>query len=61
MFERFCKPLRNVATETFAESSANWEVSSNRILSGRPLGYFTNVKLVIHYLMYGFQPVSSTC
>ena len=51
------KWLRNVVTETFAEPSANWEVSSNRILTGRPSGFFINVKLVIHYLMYGFRPV----
>ena len=51
IFESFCKPLRNVVTETFAEPAANWEVSSNRILTGRPSGSFINVKLVIHYLM----------
>ena len=45
---------RNVVTETFAEPSENWEVSSNRILIGRPSDFFINVKLVIHYLMYGF-------
>ena len=61
-FGSFCKPPRNVVTETFAEPSANWEVSSNRILTDRPSGSFINVKLVIHYyLMYGFPPVSSTC
>ena len=57
----FCKPLRNVVTETFAEPSAKWEVSPNRILTGRQSGSLINVKLVIHYLMYGFRPVSSTC
>ena len=51
MFGSFCKLLRNVVTETFAEPAANWEVSSNRILTGRPTGSFINVKLVIHYLM----------
>ena len=51
IFGSFCKPLRNVVTETFAEPAANWEVSSNRILTGRPSGSFINVKLVIHYLM----------
>ena len=56
VFGSFCKLLRNVVTETFAEPSANWEVSSNRILTGRPLGSFINVKLVIHYLMYSFRP-----
>ena len=62
IFGSFCKPLRNVVTETSAEPSANWEVSSNRILTGRPSGSFLNVKLVvIHYLMYCFPPVSSTC
>ena len=55
----FYKLLRNVVTETFAESSENWEVSSNRILTGR--SSFITVKLVIHYMMYGFRPVSSTC
>ena len=35
IFGSFCKPLRNPVTETFAEPSANWEVSSNRILTGR--------------------------
>ena len=50
-FRKFCKLLRNVVTETFAEPAANWEVSSNRILTGRPSGSFINVKLVIHYLM----------
>ena len=49
VFGSFCKPLRNVVTETFAEPSANWEVSSDRILTGRPSGSFINVKLVIHY------------
>ena len=61
IFGSFCKPLRNVVTETFAEPSANWEVSSNRSLTGRPSGFFINVKLVIHYLMYRFGPFSSTC
>ena len=51
IFGSFCKPLRNVVTEIFAEPSGNWEVSSNRILTGRPLGSFINVKLVIHYLI----------
>ena len=49
IFESFCKPLRNVVTETFAEPAANWEVSSNRILTGTSSGSFINVKLVIHY------------
>ena len=48
------------ATETFADPSENWEVSSKRILTGRPSGSIINVKLVIHYLMYGFRPFSST-
>ena len=61
IFGSFCKPLTNVVTETFAEPSANWKVSSNQILTGRPSGSFINVKLVIHYLMYGFLPVGSTC
>ena len=62
IFGSFCKPLRNVVTETFAEPAANWEVSSNRILTGTPSGSFINVKLVIHYLMmYGFRAFSSTC
>ena len=61
IFGSFCKPLRNVVTETFAEPSANWEVSSNRILTGRPSCSFMCAKLVIHYLMYGFRPVSFTC
>ena len=52
---------RNVVTETFAEPSENWKVSSNRILTSGPSSSFINVKLVIHYLMYGFRPVSSTC
>ena len=56
VFGSFCKLLKNVVTETFAEPSANWEVSSNRILTGRPSGSFINVKLVIHYLMYSFRP-----
>ena len=52
IFGSFCKPLRNVLTETFSEK---WEVSSNRILTGRPFGtVLYNVKLVTHYLMYGF-------
>ena len=54
IFGSFYKPLRNVVTETLAESSENWKVSSNGILRGRPSGSFINVKLVIHYLMYGF-------
>ena len=49
IFGSFCKPLRNVVTETTAEPDANWEVSSNRILTGGPSGSFINVKLVIHY------------
>ena len=61
IFGSFCKPLRNVVTETFAEPSENWEVSSNRILTGRSSGSFINVKLVIHYLMYCFRPLSFTC
>ena len=61
IFGSFCKLLRNVVTETFAEPSESWEVSSNRILTGRPSGSFINVKLVIHYLMYGFRHFSSTC
>ena len=62
IFGSFCKPLRNVVTETFAEPAANWEVSSNRILTGRPLGSFINVKLVIHYLISApnFQTVLQT-
>ena len=35
IFGRFCKPPRNVVTETSAEPSANWEVSSNRSLTGQ--------------------------
>ena len=35
IFGSFCKPLRNVVTETSAEFSENWEVSSNQILKGR--------------------------
>ena len=61
IFGRFCKLLRNFVTETFREPSENWEVSSNRILTGEPSRSFINVKLVIHYLMYGFRPVSFTC
>ena len=61
IFGCFFKPLRNVVTETFAEPSKNWEVSSNRIMTGRPSRSFINFKLVIHYLMYVFRPVSSTC
>ena len=45
IFGTFCKPLRNVVIETFAEPAANWEDSSNRILTVRPLGSFINVKL----------------
>ena len=59
IFGSFCKPLRNVVTEIFVKPE-NWEVSSNRILTSRPSGSFINVKLVIHYLMYGFRPFSST-
>ena len=33
-FRSFCRLLRNVVTETFAEPAANWEVSSNRISIG---------------------------
>ena len=36
IFGSFCKLLRNVVTETFAEPSENLEVSSNRILTGGP-------------------------
>ena len=61
IFGRFCKLLRNVITETFAEPFEKRKVSSNRILTGGPPHSFINVKLVIHYLMYGFRPVSSTC
>ena len=45
----FCRPLRNVVTETFAEPSEIWEVSSNRILAGtisRPSCPFICVKLL---------------
>ena len=52
IFGSFCRPLRNVVAETFADHFENWEVSSNRILTGRPCGSFINVKLVIHYLIY---------
>ena len=48
IFGSFCKPLRNVVTETFAEPAANWEVSSNRILTGRPSGSFMNVFIFIY-------------
>ena len=61
IFGNFCKLLRNVVTETFANLLKIWEVSSNRILTGGPSCSFINVKSVIHYLMYGFRPVSSTC
>ena len=40
IFGGFCKLLRNILTETFAEPSENWEVSSNRILTGRPSSSF---------------------
>ena len=60
IFGSFCKPLRNVATEKYAEPSENWEFSSNRILTSRPSGSFINVKLVIHYLMNRFHTFSST-
>ena len=63
IFGRFCKRLRNVVTEIFAESSENsknWEVSWNRILTGRPSSSLINVKLVINYLTCGFPPVIST-
>ena len=62
-FGSFCKRLRNVVTETFAEPSTNWEVSSNRILKGTIDGSFCSficVKLVNHYLMCGFLPAIST-
>ena len=62
IFRRFSKSPRNVITETFAEPSGNWEVSSNRILTGRIRGLsrsFVCVKLVIHYLTHGVRPVSS--
>ena len=61
IFGSFCKLLRNVVTETFAEPFENWKVSSKQILTGGPSRSSINVKLVIHYLMYGFRPVSSTC
>ena len=61
IFGSFCKLLRNVVTETFAEPSANREVSSNQILTGRQSGSFINVKLVIHCLMYGFRWRFPTC
>ena len=57
IFGSFFKPLRSVVTETFAEASENWEVSSNLILTDRLPQSFINVKL----MMYGFRPVSSTC
>ena len=63
IFGSFCRPLRNVVTETFAEPSENWEVSSNRILTGtisRPSCPFICVKLVIHDLTCGFRPVCTT-
>ena len=63
IFERFCKPLSNVVTETFAKPSENWEISSNRILPGTistPSYCFICIKLMIHYLTCGFRPVSST-
>ena len=63
IFRSFCRPLRNVVTETLAEPSENWEVSSNRILTGtisRPSCPFICVKLVIHDLTCGFRPVCST-
>ena len=63
IFGSFCRPLRNVVTETFAEPSENWEVSSNRILTGtisRPSCPFISVKLVIQDLTCGFRPVCTT-
>ena len=38
IFGSFCTPPKNVAAEAFAEPSENWEVSSNRILTGRLSG-----------------------
>ena len=64
IFGSFCKLLRNVVTEIFVEPYENWEVSSNRILTGtisRPSCFFMCAKLVIQYLMCGFRLVSSTC
>ena len=59
IFGSFCNLLRNVA-DILAEPAENWKVSSSRILTGGPSRSFINVKLVIHYLMYGFRLVSST-
>ena len=61
IFGCFCNLLSNVVTETLAEPSENWEVSSNRIWTGELSSSSINVKLVIHYLMYSFRPVSSIC
>ena len=63
IFGSFCRPLRNFETETFAEPSENWEVASNRILTGtisRPSCPFICVKLVIYDLTCGFRPVCTT-
>ena len=57
-FRKFLQTAKKCCNKNFA---ANWEISSNWILTSRPSGSFINVKLVIHYLMYGFQPFSSTC
>ena len=63
IFGSFCRPLRNVITETIVEPSENWEVSSNRILTGtisRPSCPFVGVKLVIQGLTCNFQAICST-
>ena len=63
IFGSFCRPLRNVVTETFAEPSENWEVASNRILTGtisRPSCPFICVKSVIHDSTCGFRHVCTT-
>ena len=59
VFGSFCKLLGNVVTETFAEPSENLGSLVKSNFDRRFL--YINVKLVIHYLMYGFRPVSSTC
>ena len=59
-FRRFLKIPEKCCSRNIWEPSKNWQVSSYRILTDRPPRSFINVKLVIHYLMDGFQPFSST-
>ena len=47
IYGSFCKLLRNVVTETFGKPSENWEVSSDRLLTGGPSRSFMKCQISV--------------